>query len=151
MDEITKPQEFGTMTEALGNYLDTEQAPPSTLRKFLGNLASNIGEITGYNITLPELMSSIQKTQSMNERYGEHLMPTDRNKYPPIPSDSLGEYEDNAMNSMASLATLATPVKNVKKLIPEAKFMVEDKLIPRPSGQISSYHAVEDVQPMKKK
>lgn len=140
--ELRQTPEYNTMTEALANYLNSEQAPPGTLRKFLGNLTETMGELTGTDRRLPEILSDADRTAQMNQRYMY-----DRES---IPTDSLDEYkQNNAMSMMSALGGIK--INPAKKVASEAQYMIEDKLLPRKTGQIGSYHAIEDVQPMKKK
>jgi len=115
MSELRQGRDNETLSEGIQQYLDPEQADASTFRKFLANLAGNVGEYIGADKTLPEILDEIKQRQSMNERYSEEVMPTNRDEYPSIPADSMPIFEKQSMMSMI-------PVGAAKGMNLEAKY-----------------------------
>jgi hypothetical protein len=150
MSEL-RPVQNETLSQGIQQYLDPEQADMGSLRKFLGNLAGNVSEYLGTDVTLPEIIDAVKMRREMNDRYQEHVLPTSRDKYPPIPEDSIPAFEKQSMMSMMPMGSIVSKSGNATgKLAPEIKQLIEDKLMKRGSGQVGSYHAVEDIIPQKK-
>lgn len=125
MSEIRKPQENETLSQGIQQYLDPEQADAGTFRKFIANLAGNVGEYFGVNKTLDDIIAEAEANRNMNERYandamrrsGMHMQ--DKGELTkPIPDDSLPIFEKQYNLSMMPMGVAKG--MNLESKYPEA-------------------------------